>query len=651
MKRTLLILLLSAAAVWSSDTPFNRGVNLTNWLQASNTRQIQFTKFTKEDFIDIKNLGCDVIRLPINLHFMTSGAPDYTIDPLFLFFLDQIVDWAEELELHLILDNHTFDPGTSTDPNIGETLIPVWTQMAAHFKDRSAYLYYEILNEPHGIADAAWNEIQREVIEAIRTVDRQHTIVVGPAGWNSYHNLSNMPEYDDDNLIYTFHFYDPFLFTHQGASWTDPSLGPLSGVPFPYDAARMPALPPELEGSWVKGALTNYRNEGEVEHVKELIDIAANFRAERNVPLFCGEFGTYIPNSGDEDRTYWYGVARSYLEEKGIAWTIWDYTGGFGLFEPGTSELFDYDLNIPLAEALGLAVPPQEEFILEPDREGFDLYMDFIGEKIFESSWTDGGLVDYYSEDSPVGGRYCIYWTGVGQYNHIGFDFKPIKDLSLLLHGDYAFDFQIRGDSPGASFDIRFIDTKTGDPDDRPWRMRYTIDETLASWDGEWYHVQIPLNKFEEHGSWDNEWFEPQGDFDWTAVDRFEIVSEHHDLKDMGFWLDDIRIVASPGISAVLEEEGFSPSSFVLGQNYPNPFNSETTINYVLPTNEFVAIDVYNIAGQQVRTLVSEIQAAGSYSIYWDGLSDAGQELASGVYFYKMMTANFFTARKMTLLR
>jgi endoglucanase len=85
----------------SAQTPFSRGVNLTGWFQAGNTKQIQFTKYSKQDFVRIKSLGCDVVRLPINLHFMTNGAPDYTIDPLFFDFLDQAVDWAEELQIHL----------------------------------------------------------------------------------------------------------------------------------------------------------------------------------------------------------------------------------------------------------------------------------------------------------------------------------------------------------------------------------------------------------------------------------------------------------------------------------------------------------------------------------------------------------------------
>ncbi len=543
MKRIVLILLITVNLSWSAETPFKRGVNLTGWLQASSPGQIQFTKFTRQDFVNIKSLGCDVIRLPINLHFMTDGAPDYTIDPLFYYFLDQIIDWAEQLQLHLILDNHTFDPAADTDPDIEDVLVRVWTQMAARYKDRSDLIYYEVLNEPHGISDQLWNRIQQNVIDAIREIDSKHTIIVGPAGWNSYHNLRYMPIYNDNKLIYTFHFYDPFLFTHQGASWTGPSLVPLAGVPFPYDAARMPECPPQLQNTWVRDSLLNYRNEGTVRRVKELIDIAADFKTSRDVPLFCGEFGVYIPNSDNADRVYWYDVVRNYLEDKGTSWTTWDYTGGFGLFEQGGSDLFDCDLNIPLIEALGLTAPPQNELNIEPETSGFDFYTDYVCENFVDSSWFSEGELDFYCHDDPALGYYCIYWTGVNQYSCISLRFSPLKDLSWLVNNGYALDFWIRCNNPNAKIDVRFVDTKTDDPGDHPWRMRQTIDRTIARLNGEWSHLQIPLNEFAEQGSWDNGWFNPAGCFDWAAIDFFEIVAEYGNLNGINFYFDNIRII------------------------------------------------------------------------------------------------------------
>jgi len=74
--------------------------------------------------------------------------------------------------------------------------------------------------------------------------------------------------------------------------------------------------------------------------------------------------------------------------------------------------------------------------------------------------------------------------------------------------------------------------------------MRYTIDRNVAEWDGRWNHLQIPLNRFLEHGSWDNDqWYGPIGAFDWTAAERFEIVSEYGDLKGIHFYFDDIRVI------------------------------------------------------------------------------------------------------------
>lgn len=549
----LLLAVMLPLRLTAQDVPFSKGINLTGWFQVSSPGQIQFTRYTKKDFEQIKSLGCDVIRLPINLHSMTDGAPDYLLDPLFLEFLDQAVDWAEELEIHLILDNHTFDVSANTDPEIGIVLEKVWSQMAVHFKERSSFLYYEILNEPHGIDDALWNDIQQGVVQKIREIDATHTIVIGPASWNSFHNLSAMPLYEDDNLIYTFHFYDPFVFTHQGASWVEPSMAPLAGVPFPYEQESMPAFPPELQGSWIQSAFDDYSNTGTVTSVKSLIDIAVQFRDSRSVKVYCGEYGVYIPNSNTVDRVAWYDTVRTYLEANDIPWTTWDYHGGFGIFESGGNNLFDYDLNIPLLEAMGLNTPPQSEYLKMPDSTGFLMYTDFIGELIFESGTTEGTM-NLYSQDLPNNDSYCISWEDPTQYNTIGFDFQLEKDLSELVSEGYALDFMVRGDTPGFLFDVRFLDSKTTDPNDHPWRIRYTIDESLISYDRKWHHVHIPLSEFEEQGAWDDQWFPAEGKFDWKAIDRFEIVTEHGALENGKLWFDNVY-VTNMDTARIFQEE------------------------------------------------------------------------------------------------
>ncbi len=627
-----------------AQVPFSKGVNLTQWFQVASAKEIQFSRFTKKDFERIKSLGCDAIRLPINLHAMTSGEPDYTLDPLFLGFLDETVNWVEELQMHLILDNHTFDPAQNTSPDIGAALTKVWTQMAEHYKNRSSYLYYEVLNEPHGISDAVWGGIQQTVIDAIRTKDTQHYIIVGPAGWNSYNNLEDMPVYSDSKLIYTFHFYDPFIFTHQGASWTDPSMVPLADVPFPYKGNAMPATPNSLKGTWIESAINNYGNEGTINKVKSLVDIAVSFRDQHNVPLFCGEFGVYIPNSNNADRVLWYETVKKYFEEKDIPWTIWDYTGGFGLFEKGTNELFDYDLNTSLLNALSLNVPPQQVYRKRPQTTGFKIYDDFVGEGIVSSVNRTNGEVDFYSTSSPETGDYCLYWSGSEQYNSIGFDFKPDLDLSLLQSHGHTLNFWVRGNSAAAKFDIRFIDTKT-EESDRPWRMGKTIEQTITD-DQSWHEVTILLSDLEEKGSWDNAWYNPEGKFDWTAIDRFEIVAEHHDLSGVQFWFDEITVFGEEvpyeePVTSIMREAPLLNFSI-----RPNPMVHRTTIHFSLTKLSPVFVSIYTITGQRIAMMDMQNLSAGNHTVVWEGTGKFGEYYPPGLYLVRINAQDQFLTKR-----
>jgi endoglucanase len=628
-----------------AQAPFQRGVNLTGWFQAENARKIQFRKFRKKDFIDIKGLGCDAIRLPVNLHGMTSGEPDFTIDPLFISFLDSAVNWAEELHLYLLIDNHSFDPSVNTSPDIGQILVRVWAQIAGHYKDRSNYILYEMLNEPHGISNQLWGNIQQQTIDAIRTRDTRHTIIVGPSGFNSYNDLDQMPVYTDTNLLYTFHFYDPFLFTHQGASWSTPSMEPLSGVPFPFGSASMPACPPSLVGTWVENSLNNYSIDGTIARVKSLIDIAVNFRNTRNVEIFCGEFGVYMPNSDTADRVFWYQTVKDYFGVKEIPWTIWDYKGGFGLFKKGSFELFESDLNIPLLGALGFNIPEQHAYHTGPDSIGFRIYDDYIEKGINEASYSTG-TIDFYSTLLPNNENYCLFWTGGPQYTKITLDFVPVRDLSRLVNTGYAMDMLVRGNVAGIKIDMRFLDTKTSDPTDHQWRMRTTLSDATPGWDKRWHHLHIPLQNFTEQGAWDDgNWYEPEGKFDWSAIERLEIVAEYGSMDSKEVWFDNITItnldtarVFETGTLGIYNQltPGDIPDLYLI----PNPMNSSLSISYELRETGPVRLSVYDISGRKVSDIVDKIQSSGTYLAEWNGKNESGNTIPDGVYICRLLANN-----------
>jgi len=93
------------------------------------------------------------------------------------------------------------------------------------------------------------------------------------------------------------------------------------------------------------------------------------------------------------------------------------------------------------------------------------------------------------------------------------------------------------------------------------------------------------------------------------------------------------------------------PTVYSLSQNFPNPFNPTTTIEYSIPKAGLTSLDVYNIAGQKVRTLVNETQSASFYKVVWDGRNDNGESVATGMYFYKLVSGNYSKIVKMTLMK
>ena len=168
-------------------------------------------------------------------------------------------------------------------------------------------------------------------------------------------------------------------------------------------------------------------------------------------------------------------------------------------------------------------------------------------------------------------------------------------------------------------------------------------------WDNTWREIRIPLYDFSEQGSWDNnKWYNPIGKFDWTAIDKFEIVAESEPLFNKNFWFDDIKIY-NPNLLSVITNKNIA--SINLEQNYPNPFNPITKIKYSIPEKPITQYDnvkliIFDTLGREVIKLINIQMQPGNYEIEFDS-----SNYSSGVYFYRLIVGNYSLSKKMVVLR
>jgi len=531
-----------------NQAPFSKGVTFNYWFEmVRNAQGIGFGRFVEQDFVDVKKMGVDVVRIPINFKIFTSAAPDYTIDPLVFKLLDIVVGWAEKYQIYIILDYQP-EGEPPVDISVRNFLLLVWTQMAQHFKDHSQYVIYEIHNEPNGISANNWGRIQGEVIDAIRKIDQQHWIVVtgidnAGDGYSSVSALSSLPKYADKKLLYTFHFYIPHLFINQGVTSEKVLFGPLSKIPFPYDKNRMPPFPNELRRTWAEDLYKKYPNEGTIAALTRKIDQAANFMKQRNVPVYCGEFGVYRRYATPEDRLRWYQFVKETLEARNIPWIMYQYFDPFGICNEvnGYTDWFAWgdintDLNVELAQALGFTPIPQKQ--REPLRSGFTIYDDYTGRGSRLRHYSGQSKVNMYHTQAAAG-EYAIQWKDVGKDNtfEIGL---PVNDFSYLVQNGFVLEFKARADKP-ALINVVFFHYQ----DNIQWMNQ--ISQIQIPADGKWHTIRIPLNSIKElWGGFDNEtgqWYEANGRaMSWANITTMQFDAKHEDGGVREIYLDDIKI-------------------------------------------------------------------------------------------------------------
>ena len=249
--------------------------------------------------------------------------------------LEAAIERFHRAGLLVMVDIHNEDRPSELDPAWQEAFARFWGSLAKRLSRFDPELtLLEIINEPvFDRREEEWNTLNARLAAVIRENAPQHTIVTTGPNWGGIDGLKKLKLLPDKNVIYSFHCYDPFTFTHQGATWSSEAVKPLRGVPYPSSPEAVEPLLAGLEASPAsKKMVENYGTE---RWNKE--KLAARFRqgiewgAKNQVPLYCGEFGVFPARSKPEHRANWFRDFGQVLAENHIGWAVWGWDEGFGL--------------------------------------------------------------------------------------------------------------------------------------------------------------------------------------------------------------------------------------------------------------------------------------------------------------------------------
>lgn len=365
----LMALAATAAAQGGADvaTAFTRaqhlrhGVNASEWFaQSGDYSAARTSRYTDaQDIALMARLGFDHVRLSIDANALEQDPRAANgLNGDFVARLDRAVDTmladglAVEIDLH---PSDSYKQQLRQGDDSVERFTALWRKLAAHYAGRDPErVFFEILNEPEVSDPYRWAGIQAHVAAAIRQVAPRHTLIATGANYSGVRDLLQLQPLADGNVIYTFHFYEPHEFTHQGASWGVPWWSETQSIPYPAASVDMRAFLSEVPDPADRSDLENYFLDGwDARHIKALIDEAANWGRAHHVPLICNEFGAYRAYADPVSRANWIRDTRTALEADGIGWAMWDYRGGFGVVTKQDGQPAQVDQTT--VQALGLS--------------------------------------------------------------------------------------------------------------------------------------------------------------------------------------------------------------------------------------------------------------------------------------------------------
>jgi endoglucanase len=367
------ILPFIAAPLFAQDSSvaFNRahrlrhGINLSHWFaqvfdEKGYTKEHFDTYDTTQDMVLIKSLGFDHVRFTLNPEPMFRRGQADRIPAEYLALVDDAVKKIMAQNLAIIIDIHPesdFKQKLVTDDGFVEQFADFWRALAKHFSTLDPEkVFFEILNEPEFKDRYRWMGVQARLARAIREGSPNHTIIAAGANWSSSNELLFLEPLRDPNVIYNFHFYDPHIFTHQGATWSTNFQHYLTNLPYPSTPENVFVTESQVPDAVNQQAISRYGldrwDSARIE--AEIAEVAA-WGKRWNVPLTCNEFGVYRATANPEARAAWIRDVRSALEKYKIGWTMWDYAGGFAVVTRKDGVTTPDPVTV---KALGITPPP-----------------------------------------------------------------------------------------------------------------------------------------------------------------------------------------------------------------------------------------------------------------------------------------------------
>lgn len=311
------------------------------------------TYITERDAANIAAMGFDHIRLGFDQVVLEDERGEYREELWAL--LDRFVHACFDCGLNAVLNLHKAvgnycdvadDKTPFDDATLRARFIALWSELARRYKgERRVAL--ELLNEVKDINPELWNSLAEETIAAIRGIDKTAKIIVGSTCWNSVDRLKDLRVWDDENVIYTFHFYEPFEFTHQrGVLQAEPCFYNRE-MPYPCDIERYRHYRRTVKGERAPFAEFDAMD-GRV--INKMLAPAADFiAAHPDKILWCGEFGT-IRHARMEWRKAWFRDVIRFLKAHAIPYSVWNYLSTpndgnrFSLTDDDTRRILDDEL-------------------------------------------------------------------------------------------------------------------------------------------------------------------------------------------------------------------------------------------------------------------------------------------------------------------